>query len=183
MNNITINLAKKLIAEGNEITFIDDDKSKSEKIENEIGFVSLLGTSTSKSTLIEAGLERADYFVASNIEDDINFLSIKIAKSLNNDITTVALINKTSNKKYFAGDDFDFALEYDEMISETLNSFISNNFDQLIFTNTDNHTEIRVISVGNDSSLVGKTINDIDFPFQQKFLPLYLLVQQFSLLE
>ncbi len=162
MNNITINLAKKLIAEGNEITFIDDDKSNSEKIENEIGFVSLLGTSTSKSTLIEAGLERADYFVASNMEDDINFLSIKIAKSLNNDITTVALINKTSNKKYFAGDDFDFALEYDEMISETLNSFISNNFDQLIFTNTDNHTEIRVISVGNDSSLVGKTINDID---------------------
>ena len=65
------------------------------------------------------------------MEDDINFLSIKIAKSLNNDITTVALINKTSNKKYFAGDDFDFALEYDEMISETLNSFISNNFDQL----------------------------------------------------
>ena len=99
MNNITINLAKKLIAEGNEITFIDDDKSNSEKIENEIGFVSLLGTSTSKSTLIEAGLERADYFVASNMEDDINFLSIKIAKSLNNDITTVALINKTSNKK------------------------------------------------------------------------------------
>jgi Trk K+ transport system NAD-binding subunit len=48
------------------------------------------------------------------------------------------------------------------MISETLNAFISNKSNQLIYTNTDNHTEIRVLSVGNNSSLIGKTINDLD---------------------
>ena len=162
INNITINLSKKLISEGNEITFIEQDKNKSEIIEKEIGFVSILGSSSNKSTLIEAGIERANFFVASNLKDDKNFLSVKLAKHLNNDVVSISLVNKISNKQYFSGDEFDFAIDYDEMISEKLNSFISNKFDQLIYTNTDNHTEIRVISVGNDSSLVGKTINDVD---------------------
>ena len=96
------------------------------------------------------------------MEDEINFLSIKLAKHLNNEIISICLVNKISNKKNFSGEDFDFALEYDEIISDTLNSFIANKFDQLIYTNTDNHTEIRVISVGNDSNLIGKTLNDID---------------------
>tara|TARA_B100001250_G_scaffold132917_1_gene113558 strand:- start:29304 stop:29942 length:639 start_codon:yes stop_codon:yes gene_type:complete len=162
MNNITINLAKKFISDGNEITFIGLDKDKAEEIEKDIGFVTVLGSSYNKSTLIEAGIERANFFVASNMEDEINFLSIKLAKHLNNEIISICLVNKISNKKNFSGEDFDFALEYDEMISDTLNSFIANKFDQLIYTNTDNHTEIRVISVGNDSDLIGKTLNDID---------------------
>lgn len=162
MNNITINLAKKLISDAHEITFIGNDKNKSEIIEKEIGFVYILGTPDNKSTMIEAGIERADFFVASNLEDDMNFLSVKLAKHLNNDAVSISLVNKISNKKYFSGDEFDFVINYDDMISETLNAFISNKSNQLIYTNTDNHTEIRVLSVGTNSSLIGKTINDLD---------------------
>jgi len=162
MNNITINIAKKLIADGHEITFVDSNQNKSEQIEKEIGFVNVLGSSYNKSTLIESGIERADFFIASNMKDEINYLSVVLAKHLNNKIISISLINKISNKINFLGDEFDFALEYDEMISDTLNSFIANKFDQLIYTNTDNHTEIRILSVGKDSSLIGKTPNDID---------------------
>ena len=126
MNNITINLAKKFISDGNEITFIGLDKNKAKEIEKDIGFVTVLGSSYNKSTLIEAGIERANFFVASNMEDEINFLSIKLAKHLNNEIISICLVNKISNKKNFSGEDFDFALEYDEIISDTLNSFIAN---------------------------------------------------------
>lgn len=162
MNNITINLAKKLIADGNEITFVDSNENKSEEIEKKIGFVNVLGSPYNKSTLIESGIERANFFIASDMKDEINFLSVMLAKYLNNEIISISLVNKISNKRIFIGDEFDFAIEYDEMISDTLNSFIANKFDQLIYTNTDNHTEIRIISVGKDSSLIGKTINDVD---------------------
>jgi len=162
INNITINLAKKLITEGNEITFVDLNQNKSQEIEKSIGFVSVLGNAFKKSTLVEAGIERADFFVASKLKDEINFLSVQLAKHLNNEIISISLVNKTPNKQFFLGDEFDFAIEYDEMISDTLNSFIANKFDQLIYTNTDNHTEIRIISIGKDSNLIGKTINNID---------------------
>ena len=162
MNNITINLAKKLIADGNEITFVDSNENKSEEIEKKIGFVNVLGSPYNKSTLIESGIERANFFIASDMKDEINFLSVMLAKYLNNEIISISLVNKISNKRIFIGDEFDFAIEYDEMISDTLNSFIANKFDQLIYTNTDNHTEIRIISIGKDSSLIGKTINDVD---------------------
>ena len=52
MNNITLNLSKKLIADGNEVTFIGPDEKKSLEIEKEIGYVSLLGNSYNKNTLI-----------------------------------------------------------------------------------------------------------------------------------
>jgi len=162
MNNITINLAKKLKADGNEITFVDSNENKSEEIEKKIGFVNVLGSPYNKSTLIESGIERANFFIASDMKDEINFLSVMLAKYLNNEIISISLVNKISNKRIFIGDEFDFAIEYDEMISDTLNSFIANKFDQLIYTNTDNHTEIRIISIGKDSSLIGKTINDVD---------------------
>ncbi len=170
MNNITLNLAKKLIADGNEITFVGPDEKKSFDVEKEIGYVSLLGNSYNKNTLTEAGIERADYFVASTLHDDVNFLSSQIAKSLNENIYTICLVNKIENKEVFNGDEFDFAIEYDEVISDTINSFIANKFDQLIYTNTDNHTEIRVISVGTESDYIGKTVSELSLPNESEFI-------------
>tara|TARA_B100000214_G_scaffold300617_1_gene230900 strand:- start:6859 stop:7506 length:648 start_codon:yes stop_codon:yes gene_type:complete len=170
MNNITINLSKKLIADGNEITFVGTDEKKSLDIEKEIGYVSILGNSYNKNTLIEAGIERADYFIASTLYDDINFLSSEIAKSLNENIYTICLVNKIENKDIFNGNNFDFVIKYDEVISDNLNSYIANKFDQLIYTNTDNHTEVRIISVGKESEYVGKTVSEINLPNESEFI-------------
>ena len=79
-------------------------------------------------------------------------------------------VNKIENKDIFNGDEFDFAIEYDEVISDNLNSFIANKFDQLIYTNTDNHTEIRVISVGKESDYVGKTVGELALSDESKFI-------------
>lgn len=170
MNNITINLSKRLIADGNEITFVGTDEKKSLDIEKEIGYVSILGNSYNKNTLIEAGIERADYFIASTLYDDINFLSSEIAKSLNEKIYTICLVNKIENKDIFNGNNFDFVIKYDEVISDNLNSYIANKFDQLIYTNTDNHTEVRIISVGKESEYVGKTVSEINLPNESEFI-------------
>ena len=80
------------------------------------------------------------------------------------------MVNKIENKDIFNGDEFDFAIEYDEVISDNLNSFIANKFDQLIYTNTDNHTEIRVISVGKESDYVGKTVGELALSDESKFI-------------
>ena len=170
MNNITINLSKRLVADGNEITFVGTDEKKSLDIEKEIGYVSILGNSYNKNTLIEAGIERADYFIASTLYDDINFLSSEIAKSLNEKIYTICLVNKIENKDIFNGNNFDFVIKYDEVISDNLNSYIANKFDQLIYTNTDNHTEVRIISVGKESEYVGKTVSEINLPNESEFI-------------
>jgi len=169
-NNITLDLAKKLIAEGHEITFIDPDKNKSDEIEKNIGFVSLVGTSYNKNSLIEAGIERADIFVASNINDEINFVATHVAKNLNEEITTINLINNIDNKNIFLGDEFDYIVEFDEIISGNLHSFISEKSEQIVYTNTDNHTEIVIIDAGKGSDLIGKSVEELNLPSESEII-------------
>ena len=110
------------------------------------------------------------FFVASTLSDDVNFISTQIVKNINENIYTICLVNKIENKDIFTGDEFDFAIEYDEVISDNLNSFIANKFDQLIYTNTDNHTEIKVISVGKESDYIGKTFGELGLSEESKFI-------------
>ena len=52
MNNITINLAKKFISDGNEITFIGLDKNKAEEIEKQIRLVTDIGSILAHGSIV-----------------------------------------------------------------------------------------------------------------------------------
>ena len=61
------------------------------KIEKTLGFITILGNSYNNQTQLEAGIERAQYFISASSNDGINFVGAQIAKSLNNDINTIIL--------------------------------------------------------------------------------------------
>ena len=170
MNNLTYNLAKNFISQGNEVAFIDSDEVNAKKIEKTLGFISILGNSYNNKTQLEAGIERAQYFISASLNDGINLVGAQIAKSINNDIKTIILLNNNSNKEIFMGDEFDHIIEYDEIISSKINAYITNESDLNIYIDNDNYTEIRILTAGTNSEIIGKTLKELNLPNNSKII-------------
>ncbi len=170
MNNLTFSLARKFISQGDEVTFIGADETKAKKIEKTLGFITILGNSYNDQTQLEAGIERAQYFISADLDDGINLIGAQVAKSLNQDIKTIILLNNIRNKEIFMEDEFDEIIEYDEIISSKINSFISSQSDMNIYTDSDNYTEIRILSAGTDSQIIGKSINELNLSKNTKII-------------
>lgn len=77
-------LAKMLSTEANEITVIDADETRLAKLSSTADVVTLNGGASSITTLKEAGVEKADLFIAVNpfTSQDVNVVSALLAKKL-----------------------------------------------------------------------------------------------------
>jgi len=170
INEISKNLAINLLEHSDEFIFVDNNEKKIKKIEGIFGFVNQHGNSYSKETLIDAGVERANFFIAANRDDKINFVSSQIAKNINSKIFNIVLINDQSNIDIFKGDDFDFIIKSNQITADTISSVIENNTVLHLFTNTDSHTEILMIIISENSNYIGKNPNEISLPNNSKII-------------
>ena len=170
INEISKNLAINLLEHGDEFIFIDNNEKNIKKNEGIFGFVNQHGNSYSKETLIDAGVERANFFIAANRNDKINFVSSQIAKNINSNIFNIVVINDQSNIDIFKGDDFDYIIKSNQITADTIASVVENNSVLHLFTNTDSHTEIIMINILENSNYIGKNINELSLPFNSKII-------------
>ena len=119
---------------------------------------------------MEAGINRADYFIAAHQNDENNLVSCQIAKFINSDIKVITLLNSKKNREIFLNDDFDYMVDYDEILGNSINSYISDYSNMNIFTDNDNYTEIRIMSAGTDSRIIGKSVSEIELPNNSKVI-------------
>lgn len=164
------NLAINLLEHGDEFIFIDNNEKNIKKNEGIFGFVNQHGSSYSKETLIDAGVERANFFIAANRNDKINFVSSQIAKNINSNIFNIVVINDQSNIDIFKGDDFDYIIKSNQITADTIASIVENNSVLHLFTNTDSHTEIIMINILENSNYIGKNINELSLPNNSKII-------------
>ena len=164
------NIAINLLEHGDEFIFIDNSEKKIKKNEGIFGFVNQHGSSYSKETLIDAGVQRANFFIAANRDDKINFVSSQIAKNINSNIFNIVVINDQSNIDIFKGDEFDFIIKSNQITADTISSVVENNSVLHLFTNTDNHTEIIMINILENSNYIGKNINELSLPNNSKII-------------
>ena len=170
INEISKNLAINLLEHGDEFIFIDNNEKNIKKNEGIFGFVNQHGNSYSKETLIDAGVERANFFIAANRNDKINFVSSQIAKNINSNIFNIVVINDQSNIDIFKGDDFDYIIKSNQITADTIASVVENNSVLHLFTNTDSHTEIIMINILENSNYIGKNINELSLPNNSKII-------------
>ena len=170
INELSKNLAINLLEHGDEFIFIDNSEKKIKKNEGIFGFVNQHGSSYSKETLIDAGVQRANFFIAANRDDKINFVSSQIAKNINSNIFNIVVINDQSNIDIFKGDDFDYIIKSNQITADTIASIVENNSVLHLFTNTDSHTEIIMINILENSNYIGKNINELSLPNNSKII-------------
>lgn len=75
-------LASKLIDEGHNITIIDTNADKIQRITEDLDVMGIVGNGSSISVLAEAGTEHADVFIAVTGSDELNLLCCMFAKKL-----------------------------------------------------------------------------------------------------
>ena len=170
INRVSYQLGENFIAQGNEVTFIDSNQHNVSFIEENLGFLTILGNSYNKQTLLESGIDRANYFIAAQSEDENNLVSCQLSKFINPDIKTISIINSKKNREIFLNEDFDFIVDNDEILSNSINTFISDYSNLSIFIDNDNFTEIRIITAGLDSEIIGKSVSEIKLPNNSKVI-------------
>ena len=85
INRVSYQLGENFIAQGNEVTFIDSNQYNVSFIEENLGFLTILGNSYNKQTLLESGIDRANYFIAAQSEDENNLVSCQLSKFINSE--------------------------------------------------------------------------------------------------
>ncbi len=73
-------LTAQLIQEGHSITVIDTNPEKVERIQEELDVMGIVGNGSSIGVLTEAGVEKADVFIAVTGSDELNLLSCMFAR-------------------------------------------------------------------------------------------------------
>ncbi len=90
---VGFHLAKLLSMEGHNITIIDKDAEQLRNISNQIDLEVINGSSTSISTLISAGVQRAELVIGVTNSEDVNLTTCIIAKHLGAKKTVARISN------------------------------------------------------------------------------------------
>lgn len=77
-------LAEQLNAEGNNVTVVDTSIENVKAITGKIDIMGIVGNGASHSTLLEAGISKADLLIAITGSDELNLLCCIIAKKVGN---------------------------------------------------------------------------------------------------
>src|SRR5215213_2504646 len=95
------NLARELIAKGNEVTLIENSRTRYLTIEQELEHAVQYGDSTELWVLERAGIQRADLVIAVTGDDEDNILICQIAKEKYLCERTISRVNNPRNLQHF----------------------------------------------------------------------------------
>lgn len=163
--NVGIQLAKRLIARGDEVLLIEKEAAAAGKLANLLGDEHVMhGDGCELNTQRDAGFNRADVVVAVTGEDEDNFVACQLAKEVWHTERVLARVNDPSHEETFRN------IGIDETVSAT--GIIFNLLEQQI--STDDLVPVATLNRGNDeivesvltarSPLVGKQAADLDLP-------------------
>lgn len=169
-------LAKKLSKNKHDVVVIEKNQETCEKIYAETGVVVINGEANKIEILKEAGIEKADVFVATTYSDAVNLSSIILAKSFG----VSRIVARTKNEEYqkvykMIGVEHTFNMS-DLIISQMLIA-VENPRIRKMMNIGDGKASIYSIKIHEDSPVIGQHIKDIvqfpGFPRESLFISIY----------
>lgn len=168
-------LAKMLSMEYHEITVISPNEENLEKISSESDIITVEGISSSIETLIKAGVQDADLFIAVNpdSEQDINIVSSVLAKKLGAKKVTARINNeeyqKNENRILFTDLGID-SLFYPEKIAATeIVNLLKQNTASEFMNYSHGKLQLIVYRLEECSPMVDKTVAELKEKTQNQF--------------
>lgn len=110
-------LVENFIAEGHDVSVVDNDASVVEALVNKFDVQGFVGSGVERDTLIEAGADKSDFFIACTSRDELNVLCSVLAKKVGAKYTiarvrTPEYFNEIETLKRDLGIDMLFNPEY-----------------------------------------------------------------------
>ena len=172
--NVGFNLAKQLIGESMDVALIEKDPKRAERASRLLDCIVINEVGTKLSTLIEAGIENASYFIGITDSDEINMIACamvannfnvpcKIARVRNADYT-----GTSGMQQQFLG--IDYVVNADIEVARSITSAVERGAvsDIVFFKNTD--LQMRSITVDADSVVNNKSLEQIRRLMREHFL-------------
>lgn len=157
-------LSKALLDEGYEVLVLEKDAAKCEKFGEELGSMCMRGDGCEVSTLIDAGVGRADVFIATTNEDEDNLVACQVAKAKFGVPRTIARVSNPKNEEIFKKLGIDCTIGVTDLIMKHIEEEIPSHPLTHLLTMVEEGTEIVEIKLDEKSQALGKPIKALNLP-------------------
>jgi trk system potassium uptake protein TrkA len=162
--SVGYHLCKALLKEGHEVLVLDKDAAKCENFEDELGSVCVRGDGCEVATLAEAGVSRAEVFIAATDEDEDNLVACQVAKHKFGVPRTIARVNNPENEKIFRQLGVDCPISVTNLILEHIEEKIPTHPLIHLLAMGEEKTEIVEVRILEGSKSVGKSVKELSLP-------------------
>ncbi len=159
-------LAKELIEAQHEVLVIEKDRSKCNRITDELGDIVLQGDGCEATTMEIAGFGRADMIIAVTGEDEDNLAVCQVAKARFKAPRTVARINNPKNSDIFKRLGIDTTVSATDVILAQIEQELPSHPLIPLMAIKGGGLEIVEVKIPPRSSVVGRRIRDLLLPQQ-----------------
>jgi trk system potassium uptake protein len=162
--SIGYHLSKELLKQGHEVLVLEKDPAKCERFEDDLGSVCMTGDGCEVANLAEAGVSRADVFIAVTNEDEDNLVACQVAKHKFNVPRTIARASNPKNEEIFEKLGIDCTIAVTNLIMKHIEEEIPAHPLAHLLTMMEEGTEIVEIIISEESEAIGKKTRDLKIP-------------------
>ena len=158
-------LAREFIEGGHEVLVIEPDAKQRERLEEELGDITLGGEGCRIECLDEAGVSRADVFIAATDADEDNLAACQIAKLKYKVPRVVAKLNNPRNRNIFRKLGIENTVDVAALVLENLKAFIPVFPFVRVLSLEAADVEVVQVRVTESSPLVNKKVGETGVAF------------------
>lgn len=147
-----------------EVILIEKDKVKCEKIANDLDIEVICGDGTEIETLDNAGIYRADCFIAVTGSDQDNLVASQLAKKRFKVKKVITRANNPRNLEALRKLGMDNAVSSTEIITRLIEKEIESAGVRLLASLNKGKASICEITIPENSKLDGRALKDIELP-------------------
>jgi trk system potassium uptake protein TrkA len=158
------NLARELIAKGNEVTLIESQRTRYLTIEQELEHAVQYGDATELWVLERAGIQRADLAIAVTGDDEDNLLICQMAKEKYLCERIIARVNNPRNRSWFELLGIQPAVSATDLILRLIEHEVPSYGLVHLLDLRDEQLEIIEVEVTATSPAAGRSVQDMQLP-------------------
>jgi trk system potassium uptake protein TrkA len=158
------NLARELIAKGQEVTLIESDHRRYRVVEEELEHAVQYGDATELWVLERAGIQRADLVIAVTGDDEDNMLICQVAKEKYECQRIVARVNNPRNLQHFKLLGIQPAVSATDLILRLIEHEVPEYGLVQLLALEEERLEIIELEVAEGSQAAGRSVADVLLP-------------------
>jgi trk system potassium uptake protein TrkA len=158
------NLARELIAKGQEVTLIESDHRRYRVVEEELEHAVQYGDATELWVLERAGIQRADLVIAVTGDDEDNMLICQVAKEKYECQRIVARVNNPRNLQHFKLLGIQPAVSATDLILRLIEHEVPEYGLVQLLALEEERLEIIELEVAQGSQAAGRSVADVLLP-------------------
>jgi trk system potassium uptake protein TrkA len=158
------NLARELIAKGQEVSLIESDHRRYRVVEEELEHAVQYGDATELWVLERAGIQRADLVIAVTGDDEDNMLTCQVAKEKYEVARIVARVNNPRNLQHFKLLGIQPAVSATDLILRLIEHEVPEYGLVQLLALEEERLEIIELEVAPGSPVAGRRVADVNLP-------------------